>query len=114
MAGAVVSVFGLVLLIVLLIFRKYTDGKIIKEYTVIEHSDGTRLAPGGYYEKNINFITEQGFSIVSYTAQQIGTIDAFLYNLHLFPSFWRITIYNCASVEQTMPDITIKLLCVKN
>lgn len=92
----------------------YADGKIIKEYTVIEHSDGTRLAPGGYYEKNINFITEQGFSIVSYTAQQIGTIDAFLFNLHLFPSFWRITIYNCASVEQTMPDITIKLLCVKN
>lgn len=28
MAGAVISVFGLVLLIVLLIFRKYTDGSI--------------------------------------------------------------------------------------
>lgn len=95
-------------------FSIMADGKIIKEYTIIEHSVGTKLAPNGYSEIDINFILEQGFSIVSYTAQQSGFVDAFLYNLHLHPFGWRLTIYNCASVEQTIPDITIKLLCVKN
>ena len=87
----------------------------VRSYTLT--TDGTSINSMGYIEKEISNtdlpIAIQGYNIVSIKTEQ-QTYDAFLYNLHKSNNRWRLTIFNCAPVSQTIPTVDITITFMQN
>jgi hypothetical protein len=87
----------------------------VRSYTRISASE--QLLPKNYNEfdiENTDLPVEiQGYKVVAYYARQ-SMEDAFLMQLHKSVwGKWRLTVFNCASVTQTIPDIIISVLFMK-
>ena len=87
----------------------------IRSYTLT--TDGTSINSMGYTEKDISNtdlpIAIQGYNIVSIKTEQ-QEYDAFLFNLHKLNNQWRLTIFNCAPVSQTIPTVDITITFMQN
>ena len=88
---------------------------LFKRHTYAITSDGTVLNPFGYFEQNVDLQIDEGYSLVSCFITRYDMTDAFLYNLHYWIDYsWRVTIFNCANVQQVLPSFEITILLMKN
>lgn len=79
MAGAVVSVFGQVFLIVLLIFRKYTDGnRDNRSYSTNEINTGKKWVTGkDIYRKVFTTITTSANQTITLSLRNVNLINIY-------------------------------------
>ncbi len=92
-------------------------GELFKFRSYTRISAGEQLAPKDYNEFEIENadlpIAIQGYKVVAHYVEQVIK-DAFLMQLHKsVGGKWRLTVFNCASVTQTIPDIIINVLFMK-
>lgn len=86
----------------------------VRSYTRI--STNEQIAPQNYKEINIVNtdlpIEIQGYKIVA-THTEPSAKDAFLIQLHRRDGLWKLTVFNSATVTQTMPNIIMSVLFMK-
>ena len=88
---------------------------LLKKYTYTISS--VTLSERSYDEFSISTsnlpISVNGYTVISYMVQQ-GNKDAMLYNLRVRDNQWKLTIFNSATVSQTVNNITINVYFYKN
>ena len=89
--------------------------ELLKKYTYTISS--VTLGGRNYDELSISTsnlpISVNGYTVISYMVQQ-GSKDAMLYNLRVRDNQWRLTMFNSATVTQTVSNITINVYFYKN